>query len=350
MAKAKGIYKRGSIYWVRYALSDGTMKFETSGSTKFKDAENLLIKRKQEVREGKLPETIHITNHSFKELAEEYKKFAARQRCYRTKVYLINQLIQDFGVLPLRKFSTMVLEQYQTTRMEKGNKPATINRFLATIKHMFTKAVDWNFVEEEVLKRIRKVKMLEEKNERLRFLSSEECETLIDACPDHLRPIVTVALNTGMRKNEILKLKWDQINHGFILLVDTKNGERREIPINENVRRVLTSTIRRLDVPFVFYDPTTLKPYGDIKHAFTSSCRRAGIVDFKFHDTRHTFASHLVMNGVDLATVRVLLGHKTLTMTLRYAHLAPAHKANAVGVLDQVFKGNTSTSSLQRIG
>jgi integrase len=191
-------------------------------------------------------------------------------------------------------------------------------------------------VEESVLKRVRKVKLLEENNRRMRYLSKEECQILIDACSSHLRPIVITALNTGMRGGEIFSLKWANVDlkHGFILLEKTKNGERREIPINETLRETLTGLTRRLDLPYVFYNPFTEKPYGDIKNAFNGACRRAKIVDFVFHDLRHTFASHLVMRGVDITTVKDLLGHKTLTMTLRYAHLAPSHKVNAVDILD----------------
>ncbi len=99
---------------------------------------------------------------------------------------------------------------------------------------MFTKAVEWDLVSEEILQRIRSVKLLPEENRRLRFLTTEECQILINCCPSHLKPIVTVALHTGMRKSEILNLKWEQVdlNHCFILLDITKNGERREIPIN----------------------------------------------------------------------------------------------------------------------
>ena len=119
----------------------------------------------------------------------------------------------------------------------------------------------------------------------------------------------------------------------------TKNGERREIPINNTLRASLQSITRRIDVPYVFYDKTTGEPYRYIKRSFNTACRRAGIRDFRFHDLRHTFASHLVMAGVDITTVKELLGHKSLTMTLRYAHLAPSHKVKAVGVLDGVING-----------
>jgi integrase len=129
------------------------------------------------------------------------------------------------------------------------------------------------------------------------------------------------------------------LKNGFILLnqEQTKNGERKEIPINSTLREsllTLQSSTRRLDIPYVFYNPKTDKPYDNIVKSFYTAMKRAGIKDFRFHDLRHTFASHLVMAGVDLTTVRELLGHKTLTMTLRYSHLAPSHKVRAVDILD----------------
>ncbi|HXW68163.1 MAG TPA: site-specific integrase, partial [Dissulfurispiraceae bacterium] len=179
----------------------------------------------------------------------------------------------------------------------------------------------------------------------LRYLSLEESRALVEACDPHLKPIVVTALNTGMRRGEIFRLKWEQVDlkHGFILLKsdETKNGERREIPINATLRTTLQGLTRRLDVPYVFFDPATGKPYGEVKRSFKSALRRAKIQDFHFHDLRHTFASHLVMAGVDLTTVKELLGHKNITTTLRYAHLAPEHKVKAMVIYDQVFNGKS---------
>ena len=349
---AKGIYKRGNTYWIRYAGLDKRTVYESSKSTKHKDAEALLLQRKQGIKEGKQPELKRIENHVFKELGAAYMSWAERQRCFKGKAYLIKQLVEKFGNLPLRRFNTMLIEQYQTERMQKGNKPATINRFLATLKHMFTKAVDWNMVEEDVLKGVRKVKLLEENNKRLRYLAQEECHSLLDSCENHLKPIVLTALNSGMRKAEILNLRWEQVDlkHGFILLSITKNGERREIPINGTLREMFQTRLRRLDVPFVFNDPKTGRPYQDIKHSFSTARRKAGINDFHFHDLRHTFASHLVMAGVDLTTVKELLGHKTLSMTLRYAHLSPSHKVKAVDILDSALNQKPTIQKLYNLG
>jgi len=203
---------------------------------------------------------------------------------------------------------------------------------------MIHKAVDWELVEETALKKVRQAKQLEVNNRRLRYLSKEECHTLINACSAHLKPIVLTALNTGCRRGEILGLTWDNVDlkHGFILLDKTKNGDRREIPINATLRATLESLPRRLDGGPVFYDHKTGKAYEDVSTSFCNALRKAKIKDFHFHDLRHTFASHLVMAGIDLTTVSRLLGHKDLTMTLRYAHLSPKHMSQAVDVMSEI--------------
>jgi integrase len=254
---------------------------------------------------------------------------------------------KHFGNLPLRRFSTLVVEEYQSMLMTKGLKPASVNKNVSIIKAMIRKAVDWRMVEEETLERIRTVKHLQENNARLRYLSKEECVALVDVCEAHLKPIVITALNTGMRRGEILSLKWDNVDlkHGFINLTLTKNGESRQVPINGTLGATLQGLERRLDIPYVFFDANTGKPYASVKRSFNTACRRAGILDFHFHGLRHTFASHLVMAGVDLTTVSRLLGHKTLTMTLRYSHLSPNHVSRAVDILDETI-GMKPTSQL----
>ena len=234
--------------------------------------------------------------------------------------------------------------------LQERLKTASVNKEIAILKAMIGKAVEWELVEEDTLKRIRKVKNYKESNRRLRFLSSKETQELVSVCDTHLQPIVICALHTGMRRGEILSLRWEQIDlqNGFITLTETKNGEHREVPIDQTLRETINRLPRRFVeaekdgekelLPYVFYDPITLKPYKSMKRSFATALKAAKINDFRFHDLRHTFASQLVMAGIDLTTVRELLGHKDIKMTLRYAHLAPAHKTNAVNVLDSILR------------
>ena len=196
------------------------------------------------------------------------------------------------------------------------------------LKNIFTKAVEWNKISEN---KIKNVKLLRTSNKRLRYLEKEEIPKLINNCAIHLKPIVILALNTGMRRGEIFGLKWQDIDYrrGIIYLLDTKNSEKREVPINETVKRAILGVRKNKHSAHVFCNNNG-KPYIDSRKAFHTALRKAEIKNFRFHDLRHTFASQLVMMGVDLNTVRELLGHKSLDMTLRYAHLSPDHKSRAV--------------------
>ena len=181
----------------------------------------------------------------------------------------------------------------------------------------------------------RPVKLLREDNRRLRYLTKDEIVRLIAVSRGNLKPIITVAVNTGMRRGEIFDLHWSHVDlkNRIIEVGDPKNGDPRFIPINETLMEALQRLPRRIDTPFVFpgKDGGRLT---DIKKAFSGARERAGLDDIRLHDLRHTFASHLVMAGVDLMTVKELLGHKSTKMTERYSHLSPKHKANAVKVLD----------------
>ena len=138
-----------------------------------------------------------------------------------------------------------------------------------------------------------------------------------------------------MRKGEIQNLKWNDINfhQGVITLRETKNGEVRHIPINDTVREALIAIPKHPESQYIFCDKDGL-PY-NCRKSFETAIQKSGILNFRFHDLRHSFASHLVMLGVDLNTVRELLGHKSLAMTIRYSHLSPDHKARAVEVLSR---------------
>ncbi len=179
-----------------------------------------------------------------------------------------------------------------------------------------------------------KIKLFKVPNKRIRYLEKEEIDKLLINCCEHLRPIVIVALHTGMRKSEILGLKWHDldIKRNIIHLYDTKNGEKREVPMNEIVQKTIIGVFKNPESQYVFCNKDS-KPYGNVRKSFFTALNKAGIINFRFHDLRHTFASQLVMSGVDLNTVRELLGHKSIEMTLRYSHLSPDHKKRAVDIL-----------------
>ena len=207
---------------------------------------------------------------------------------------------------------------------------------------MYNRAIAWKRYSGE--NPVKGVKMFKENNQRLRFLEINEISKLLDNCEEYLKPIVMIALNTGMRKSEILNLKWRDvdINRGIIYLYNTKNGEKREIPINEEVDRALIGVRKNSESEYIFCWKNGEK-IRDIRISFFTALQKSGIKEFRFHDLRHTAASHLVMSGVDLNTVRELLGHKSLKMTLRYAHLSPGHRKRAVDVLGKRIKHTKDT-------
>jgi len=276
--------------------------------------------------------------------AEFYKKHYLqwcykRQTYYEVKKYFLNVLPEWFYKLQINKIGLKEVEYLQNFFIEKEYSTATCNRYISILKASISKAYDWKFITEEQLKDVRKVKPLKGENKRLRYLSREEIEILLSHCDRHLYPIVLTALHTGMRKGEILSLKWSQVDlkNGIIMLDKTKNYERREIAMTDTLRALFKQlhSQRRLDSDYVFLNPDTGRRYTEIKRSFNTACKKAGIKDFHFHDLRHTFASHLVMSGASLKTVQELLGHKSLTMTLRYSHLSQEHKKEALKVFER---------------
>ncbi len=233
----------------------------------------------------------------------------------------------------LRQFNLMGV-----VRTGKNRSDARVNREMAVLKHMLNKAVEWEMLEVSPFKRGKSL-MFRENNCRLRFLSDEEIEALLDTCAPYRRSIVETALLTGMRLGEILNLKWEQIINGKIYLQNTKSNKPSQIPISNRLAQVFKELRRKnqLRFPHVFCGPRG-EPYKDIRGGFNSACRKAGITNFRFHDLRHTFASHLVMRGMTLKAVMELLGHSDIKMTMRSAQLAPGHLEDAVNALNDLGK------------
>ena len=272
------------------------------------------------------------------ELAERYRADT------RVKASYEKNLKSTIGVLE-RRYGNKYLDTFNTYDVDKlksdilmDRSPRTANGYTGLLGTMFRKAVKWEMVSKEVLAKVVDVEK-EEVNSRLRYLEGdEEREALLNACADYLRPMVKLALNTGMRRGEIFKLEWENVDlkKGLIWLkaLRSKNKKLTSIPINQTVKDLLKNTPRRFDCSSVFYNEKG-EQWSDIRGGFDGACRRAKIVDFKFHDLRHDFASNLVQRGVSLKVLQELMRHRTIEMTLKYAHIAPADKANAVALLDK---------------
>jgi integrase len=238
---------------------------------------------------------------------------------------------REFGSRQLRDITPLLVDAY-VSRRASIRKPATVNRDLVVLRHMFQKAREWGKALDSPVSH---QKPLRANNRRLRYLTHEEIPRLLSASDEILRPLLIVALHTGLRRSELFALTWQDVDvkQGVIRVVHTKNGERREIPMTDTLRATVQQLPRRLTSDLVFPGKTG-KGLVDVRKRFHRALQEAGIEGFVFHDLRHTFAGHLVMAGVDLVTVKEFLGHKDLKMTLRYAHLAPDYKRAAIERLD----------------
>lgn len=339
--------KKSPFWWICIIYKGKRYRFSTKTESREK-AEAILAETMLKLYKGRATEQIQTKkeNPQKKDITlrefffEHYYRYCEGINQYpRGKKYIFDMIPEWFKDLKVKNISLRDAELLQGELVKRGYKAQTVNRIMNLVKHCFTKLVDWEMVEESKLKMIRKVKNLKTTS-RLRYLTEEEIERFLQACDKKIYPIVLTALHTGMRRGEIFNLKWDNVDlkNGLILLERTKNGERREIPMSETLKTLFRKlfTERRLDTDYVFANQKTGKRYVDIKRSFTSACKKAGIRDFHFHDLRHTFASQLVMRGVDIKTVQELLGHKTITMTLRYAHLSASHMKEAVKALDGI--------------
>lgn len=213
----------------------------------------------------------------------------------------------------------------------RGVTPATVNREFAFLKHVYNVAIRDGKTERNP---VAKLKMLREPSGRVRYLTDEEEEALMKALPsDADRQRVTVLVQTGLRKAELLGLRWKDadLKAGVLTIPRSKNGESRHVPMTSAVRAILSRLPRPLDgSALVFPNGEGNRDLRWAEKAFPGAVADARIEDFRLHDTRHTFASRLAMEGVDVLTIKELGGWKSLSMVARYAHLSPSHRRQAI--------------------
>jgi len=324
-----GLHKRGNYWCIDYYYQGRRIKKRISPD--FETAKKVLRKTLSEIAENKYLDIKREKAVNFEEFIRQFKSIYASQKKSVESYYrnALVPLMKAFRNLYLHEITAMKVEEYKADRA-KNVAPATVNRELALLKCVFNRAMEWGKATKNPVKG---VKLFKENNKRDRYLSCEEVSTLLEHCPPKLKAIVLFAINTGFRKGEIQNLQWQDVNYeqGYINIRDSKSGEGRKVPINQTVKKVLLSERKHPKSPYVFCGEDGL-PY-NFRKSFETAIKKSDILNFRFHDLRHTFASHLVMAGVDLNTVRELLGHKNIEMTLRYSHLSPDHKSRAVELL-----------------
>lgn len=299
------------------------------------------------IRENRHFKTTEAKRHTLAELIDRYirdvlpSKKSARdqaQQLTRWKAEIGSYTLADVTPSLLAACRDKLGREITVRRTQRS--PASVVRYMAALSHAFTIAVkEWGWLEDSPMRKVTKPK---ESRGRVRFLSDDERPPLLKACKESSNPYlyhaVVLALSTGMRYSEIMGLTWDNVdlNRGRAILHETKNGERRAVAITGHALEILKELgkVRRIDSSLLFPAKETRpqkpqKPM-DIRTAWEAAVKKAGLDDFRFHDLRHSAASYLAMNGASLAEIAEVLGHKTLQMVKRYAHLSEGHTARVV--------------------
>lgn len=305
-----------------------------------------------EVRDGNYFKVVEAKKHTVGDMIDRYVRDVLPQkpRSLRKQTAQLQWWKKQIGCYSLADITPALIAEARDrlgrdpTLRGKQRSSATLVRYLAALSHAFSMAVkEWAWLEDSPMRRVTKPK---ETRGRARFLTDEERMRLLTACQNSksrlLYTIVVVALSTGMRYSEIINLQWRDVDldKGRIVLEYTKNGERRSIPLVGHALDLLKdlSKQRRLDTFYLFPGKNVHKPM-EIRYHWEKALKEAQIPDFRFHDLRHTFASYLAMNKATLTELRILLGHKSSSMTARYSHLTESHGAVVVADMSsKIFK------------
>jgi len=382
-------------YYVDYRLSNGGRKSYRIGpaaNITTGQARTIAKKFLGDVADGNDPQARKVETRRKAEMAalstlgaffdHKYEPWLQVER--KSGPATITRLRSCFGEwadMPMTDITPWHVEKWRANRKKAGIKPTTINRDVVALKAALQKAVDWGVIEKHRLADLKPEKT--DDTGRVRYLDLSEEETLrkslrkrddrlkegrrnankwraergypllpdIGTYADHLEPLVLLAMNTGMRRGELFNLLWTDISLDREILTirgtGAKSNKTRHVPLNIESLRVLTAWNRQRTESAYVFPGKEGKRLGNIKTSWGSVIKISGINDFTFHDLRHHFASRLVMSGVDLNTVRELLGHADIKMTLRYAHLAPEHKAAAVRMLDRPANNVTTLPALE---
>lgn len=276
-----------------------------------------------------------------------------------------------FANKKLDEITPRIVEKWRIAKIARGNSAQTANRCFAYLRASLSKAEEWGIIEEHPFRKMKLIKT--EKNNIVRYLSVNEEKRLRDALEsregakrqgrvsankwreqrhkplyddmrgmvyiDHLKPMILLSMNTGLRRGEVFSLKWKNVDFDLrqitVEAADAKSRKSRHIPLNEEAYSVMVNWKSQCENSqgYVFTNKVGGR-FTDTRKSWCLLLKQAEITSFRWHDLRHHFASKLAIAGVNLNTIRSLLGHSSYAITLRYAHLSEEHKADAVAMLN----------------
>jgi len=334
------------------------------------EAATYLGERQRDIREGVAARSAPITLGEAVDKVVSTLRARGNRTANETARLWKAQLLPYFGTATkVTQITSEAIRRYEADvltkphpRLRRSITISTANRHKAAIRRLLRLCRAWGYIRE-----VPHFEMGREPDHRTRYLERDEIVRLLDACRTsrnkYLYALVVLALQTGMRRGELFGLTWDRVDfsRGVLIIDRSKNGRRREVPMTTTAYAVLRELREKANDAEGPVFASNGRAWGDVKHGFTTACIKAGInpkrpsttdprpplrAQFRFHDLRHTAASWLVMNGAALQDVRELLGHRDLQMTLRYAHLSPAHLRSAIGRLDAMFPAATADARL----
>ena len=319
------------------------------------DAKNWAAQTEAAIREGRYFKNNAAKKYTVGDLIARYLEHQENRNQKRVLDvrYYLKWWDQEIGMYLLSDLTKNLILTKREQLIQSGiyvkkRAPATVNRYMGVLSHALSVAVnEWEWLPEHPMKNIAK---LPEPRGRVRFLDEDERTRLLDACRESssafLYPLVVLALSTGARHGELISLRWDQVDfeRKAIVLHNTKNGERRVLALAHHALEVMEGWYRARDPknPLVF--PSERYPAQPVQSrpAWLEAIKQAGIQDFRFHDLRHSAASYLAMNGASTNEIAEVLGHKTLAMVKRYAHLSDVHTAGVVEKMNKKIFGESA--------
>lgn len=323
--------RKGSPYWwVTFNDQNGTRYRRSSGTTDKRLAETLAanwIKEAfMEQHFGKLPEV------PFSDALLAYAKMQKRDhpKHFRDKTrYRLNSLMKQFGSVNIFDITIGRIQEFMDERLVDVSR-GTVQKDVSTLRAILNKAYREGFLATPP-----RVPQFRKPTPRKRWITPEEEAQLVTHAADHLVPLIRFAVDTGGRRAELLELDWRQVDlvHKRVTFLNTKNGEDRTIRLCDRACAVLGGLGPKENGSVFTYKGKAIK---SVRTSFIAARRAAGLDDVRFHDLRHTFASRLAQAGVPLYEIQLLMGHKSLEMVQRYAHLAPDYQERAISVLNKL--------------